>query len=335
MMKLNFEQIKQITKGATYLEEVDGRVLFHRFTKEQETVYQNLRCGYVNAMQYTAGVKLMFRTNSDSVYIKADFSTKSDSRFFFSVDVFSNGKYVDSLENYSYRDLTGNYTGVKDPLGVFEKTFMFGAGEKTVCIHLPYTTKTELIELSLDDGAFIEPVSLPKKLLAFGDSITHGYDALHSSARYIAKLADYLEAEEFNKAIGGETFFPELAETKEEFEPDYIVVAYGTNDWSHGTREVFQKNCRAFYQNVSKNYPNTRIFALTPIWRKDYTTKKEFGLFGEVQDEIYSATAELENVEVIEGYNLVPHDGKYFGDLRLHPSDEGFVHYFENLKKFI
>ena len=334
-MKLNFEQIKQVTRGVAYLEEKDGRVLFHRFTKEQETVYQNLRSGFVPSMHYSAGVKLLFRTNSSHVYVKADFSTNSDSRFLFSVDVIVNGDYVGSLENYSDRDMTGDYTGIKYTLGVFEKTFVLGTGEKTVCIQLPYSMKTELLELSLDDGAYVETVSYSKKLLAFGDSITHGYDALHSCERYISKLADYLEAEEFNKAIGGETFFPELAVTKEAFEPDYIVVAYGTNDWSHGTREKFRQDCKAFYQNVSNNYPNARIFALTPIWRKNYLDEKEFGLFGEVENEIRTAVTGLANVEVIPGFNLVPHDEKYFADLRLHPRDEGFVHYFESLKKYI
>ena len=52
-----------------------------------------------------------------------------------------------------------------------------------------------------------------------------------------ARLADALGAEEVNKAIGGECFFPELAATKEDFQPEYITVAYGTNDWSRKSAE--------------------------------------------------------------------------------------------------
>jgi len=335
MKRLTYDEIVQITKGAAYIEEMEGKVSFHRFTKEQEELYFQLRNPFFIAAHYSAGVKLEFQTDSTRLYLKADVWTGSDSRFFFAFDVFVNGAFLDSMDNFSERELEQNYTEDKYLTGVFEKEFYLGEGMKTVCVHLPYSMETKLCQLSVNDGSQVRTIHHEKKLVAFGDSITHGYDALHPSKRYISKLADYLEAEEFNKAIGGETFFPELAATKEEFEPDYVVVAYGTNDWSHGTREVFQKNCSAFYQNVSRNYPNARIFALSPIWRKNYLDEKEFGLFSEVEDEIRAAVEGLTNVEVIPGFDLVPHDEIYFGDLRLHPRDEGFGYYFENIKKYI
>ena len=37
------------------------------------------------------------------------------------------------------------------------------------------------------------------------------------------------------------------------------------------------------------------------------------------------------DIEVVYGYNLVPENEMLFGDLRLHPNDEGFLHYKENL----
>ena len=106
-------------------------------------------------------------------------------------------------------------------------------------------------------------------MLAFGDSITHGYDTLHPSGRYAAKLAERLEAEEFNKGIGGEKFFSELASLKEPFVPDYITIEYGSNDWNRIDEETFKYNSRAFYENIVRNYPNSKIFTITPLWRKD------------------------------------------------------------------
>jgi len=165
----------------------------------------------------------------------------------------------------------------------------------------------------------------------FGDSITQGYDALHPSNRYIAKIADKLGAEEFNKAIGGEMFFPELAALKESFEPDYILVSYGTNDWSHRDAETFKAKCKGFYENLAGNYPNSKIFAVTPIWRKDITEEKPFGDFETVDLLIRNAVKDCKNISVISGFDFVPKDEKYFADLRLHPNDEGFKHYAENL----
>ena len=58
---------------------------------------------------------------------------------------------------------------------------------------------------------------------------------------------------------------------------------------------------------------------------------REFGDFKNVEKDIIEAVADIENITVISGFDFVPKDEKYFGDLRLHPNDEGFDHYVENL----
>ena len=67
-------------------------------------------------------------------------------------------------------------------------------------------------------------------MLVYGDSITHGYDALAPSKAYSVSVPFTLSANAINKAIGGEIFFPTLARIKSNINPDYITVAYGTND---------------------------------------------------------------------------------------------------------
>jgi len=140
-----------------------------------------------------------------------------------------------------------------------------------------------------------------------------------------------LGAEELNKAIGGEAFFPELAKLKDSFEPDYITVAYGTNDWANVEKELIIENCKGFYENLSVNYPNIKIFAITPIWRKEMYEEKPGGKFEEIEDIIRNCTKELKNVTVVSGFDFVPQDEKYYADLRLHPNDDGFQLYAENL----
>lgn len=221
------------------------------------------------------------------------------------------------------------------PFGVFSKNVYLGEGDKTVCVHLPWSVKVLFEEVSLDDNSFIEAIKPEKKLLVFGDSITQGYDALRPSNRYATKIADLLCAEEYNKAIGGEKFFPELALTKESFKPDYIFVAYGSNDWFHNDLETFKVNCKGFFENLVKTYPDTKIIAVTPIWRKDMDEEKPFGDFKSVDPLIRDAVKDIENISVISGFDFVPKDEKYFADLRLHPNDEGFVYHAENLAKEI
>lgn len=329
-MKLTLEQIKSITLGAVHVEQENDKIRFHRFTEQQEILYGkgsntfNVRCAA------SAGIRLRFKTNSQTLKMKFEIR-KGSSRQYYSFDVFVNGKAAGYMDNFSGVSLPQNYTGVELPRDKAEKEFALGRGDKEVCVYLPWSVCPLLEELSLEEGSCVIPVKPGKKLLAFGDSITQGYDALRSSMRYTARLADKLRAEELNKGIGGEVFIPALAQIKDDISPDYITVAYGTNDWSKKTEEDFKVRCREFFTVLSNHYPRAKIFAITPIWRKDCQGERAFGPFELVEKDIWEAVSDLPNVTVIPGFDLVPKDETYFSDLRLHPNDEGFAHYAENL----
>lgn len=331
-MILTNEQIKTLLTGAVYTEEVDGALRPYRFTAEQIELYANHRPRFGKRPVSTAGIRLSFKTDSENLFLKLNLTTGA-SRRYYSVDVFVDGKVLDYMDNFSDQELPELYTTGEFPLGINSKNFSLGSGTKTVTVYFPWSCSTEILEMSLDDGAFFEPVKQAKKLLAFGDSITQGYDALRPSNRYASKLADLLDAEETNKGVGGEIFVPDLAELREDFDPDYITVAYGTNDWGKSDAlTVLPANCKKFYETVSRLYPKAQIFAITPIWRADYATKEvPFGPFEKVAELIREVTRDLPNVAVIDGFPLIPGDTKYYADLRIHPNDEGFAYYAKNL----
>lgn len=325
-MKLSFNQIKEVITGATRIEEENGIVELYRFTKEQEELYKLANSDFYKKTFTTAGIKLSFKTDSKNLFLKF-IAANRNARGYFSVDIFVDGKCVGFVDNFS----DAEFSQSELPLGEFFGNFQLGDGIKTVCVHLPWSIKTSIEEIVIEDGAFIEAVKPKNKLLVYGDSITHGYEARRPSNRYIAKIADALCAEEFNKAIGGEIFFPELAKLKDSFVPNYIIVAYGTNDWNRVDECTFKKNCGAFFENISRNYPKSKIFAITPIWRKDMNEERIFGDFKNVEADIRQSVKELENVTVISGFDFIPKDEKFYADKIIHPNDEGFEYYFESL----
>jgi len=330
-MILKYEDIITITKGAVRLEEEPDGIHFYRFTKEQEELYKEYNDDFYNKSFSCTGVRFSFRTDSSKMNLSFELS-KSSSRSYFAFDIFVDGEYHSSLCNFDDNEIPEMYPHKGYELGEFSEEFILGEGEKEITVYFPFSVKSVLKEMSLDDGAYIKPVKYDKKILMFGDSITHGYDALHTSGNYATRLADALGAELINKGIGGEIFFPALAKSKDDFEPEYITVAYGTNDWNRLTDPAdFENNCREFYEALSKNYPNTKIFAITPIWRKDCNEERTFGEFSEVEKIIRDVTGKIENVICISGFDLVPHREECFGDLYLHPNNEGFEYYFKNL----
>lgn len=334
-MQLDLTQIKAITTGAARVtQEADG-FHFYRFTQAQETLYKEVHPDLLDKTFTPSGVKISFRTDSRKLSLAGTVS-KVTARRYFAFDVLVNGTRIGTVDNFTGVELPKDYTVVELPLDPFAKEFDLGPGEKEVCVYFPWSVKIALQTVCLDDGAVVTPVKRPKTLLCFGDSITQGYDACYPTHKYVTQLADFLGADEYNKAIGAEVFFPELAALGDDLTPDCITVAYGTNDWSKSTTyEAFAQKCRGFYENLAKTYPNARIFAITPIWRKDEDLVKPCGLFPVVEQTIREATKDLPNVTVIRGYDFIPQDENLYGDLRLHPNDAGFRHYYEALARAI
>lgn len=329
-MQLNFEQIKSITQGAAYLTEEDALITFHRFSPEEEVLYSKTQ--FRDKVYSTAGVQMEFTTDAQSLYISIE-TSPATSRSYFSMDVFADGEVRKRIQNFEEKDLPANYTEVSLPLGRFSEEISLGDGEKTVRIVFPWSVKTRLLEMKLQNAAYVTPRKKQKTLIMYGDSITNGYDAVFPSNSYAVRFADALDAELFNKGIGGEVFFPELAAIKSHPAPDYITVAYGTNDWGTAEQADFRKRCEEFFGFLVGNYPATEIFAITPIWRKNYQEDRKFGDFFDVERHIREVCAQYANIKVISGWEFVPHNETYYADQRVHPNDKGFCEYYQNLKE--
>ena len=337
-MKLSVYTIRDITLGAVEIEETENGINFYRFTKEQRELYKERQDSFYMKCFATSGVKLRFRTNSNTLGISGTV-TAGSSRKYYSFDLFINGEKKESYNNFSHV-IEKPVNGDEYPQGEFKKVFDLGEGEKEVLLYFPWSANAVLSEITVSDDAFLEPVKTAKKALVFGDSITQGYDAAYTSNSYVSRLFRYLNIEEYNKAIGGEVFWPTLASTKEPFKPDLITVAYGTNDWSKSkSREEFQSNCKGFFENLYRTYPDVPIYAISPIWRKNYTLEKPCGDFRNVQKFFEEVAENIPTMTVICGWDFVPHDGKFFADGTLHPDDSGFDFYanalYAELKKYL
>jgi len=332
-MKLTFAQIEEMTWGTARITEEEGCLCFYRCTKAQEELLRKRKDEFYRHSLGTAGVRLVFQTDSQAVQLKVRVKSISD-RKRFSFDVFADGQVIDYLDNFSDVNLPIGEKWIDLPMGDFEKAFCLGEGEKTVSIHFPYSAKGMIREVVLDEGASFEPVKSSKKMLAYGDSITQGYYALRSSNRYISRLADYLGAEEINKGIGSDRFCPHLGRLKDDVTPDYIVMAHGTNDWrTNRTREEFREKAREELLALQENYPDAKMIVISPIWRKDYKDERPFGDFTKLDEDLRTVVKAIDNAVVIRGFDLIPHEEQYFGDLQLHPNDDGFEMYFNNLLK--
>ena len=325
-MKLSIEQIRSIAKGCVRVTEADGKIQLLRFTKEQEEMYLVSNVGFYDKTFATAGVRLEFITDSPSISLKVDVS-RSSSR-----TVFSHSLVVDGQRKYT---LGADLADSPDTHVTLEGSFALGEGEKKVVVYFPWSVRSEIISLDIDNGAFVRPVEHTAKILLFGDSITHGYDAKYPSEAYSSLITDARDAEGLNKGIGADKFNAPIGGMEESYVPDIITVAYGTNDWSGGNRERFERESRGFYTNLSKTYPDSKIFALAPIWRGNWEKITGVGKLEDVEKMFSDIAKDIPNMTVINCIDFVPHSAEMFSPDVLHPNSLGFSHYAMGLVKAI
>jgi len=203
-----------------------------------------------------------------------------------------------------------------------------------VKIYLPIVIPIQINNLKSNGELFYDETE-KEKILCLGDSITQGLYSGNPSLNYVNRLADYFNVDALNQGISGYFFDYETLLDFKNLNTDFkfITVAYGTNDWSKlSSINIVRENIYNYFKTLHEILPDTPIFALTPIWRSDMSEVSDCGSFYNIAKAINETTEQYENIHVINGLNLVPHDENYFADLRLHPNSDGFEFMARNLK---
>lgn len=325
-MKLSISEIREIAQGVEFLEQQADGIRFSRFSPREWEVFPGS-----TAAECAAGVQLEFVTDGDELYLDCLIRESIAIRSFFAVDVLVEGKPAGSLQNFDETVSREVYADKVFPFGTYTGKFPLGQGRKKVAVLFPHSALVTLRELRLRNATILEPVKRPKVLLAYGDSITQGYDALHPRNTYVRRLADHLDMELFNKGVGGDRFRPELVGRNTAVTPDCITVAYGTNDWNGGDRQRFEMDCAAMLQSLADQYPGVPVYVISPLWRWDADRDRNGWSFREIEEIIEKNAARFLQIRFIRGMDLVPHDNRFFGDGILHPNDEGFACFLNRL----
>jgi len=318
-MQADIGLIRKITHGALALEEQNGAIVFHRFTETQRKVYESNHGFWLKTFA-DSGIRLEFATDAAKFAMRGAVEAASSRDFCF-FDICVNGALVKHV---------GTYSITNEPEFGFEVELPEGTNR--VAVYLPGLSKVMLKSLEFTGAAKIDPVARKRQILCYGDSITQGYDARYPSLAYTNIVADMLDAEVVNKAIGGDRFNPELAELPDERNFDLVTVGYGTNDWSHESREFLEEKSARFFDALERNYPEVPICAILPLWRHDWMRVTNVGTFAEGCAIIRAAAEKHRNIRIVNGWELLPHLESCVSD-GLHPNDFGFQFMARNLLK--
>lgn len=294
-----------------------------RIRQEKALEYErvDVNCGIKS--KYTSGVCLDFI--SDTSLVSFEFKTGLCCHDYANFDLFVNDKYIKSL-GYS----------VENNTKYFCKFNIKEIGKNRITIYFPNTTSAKIRNLKVSNNSTINYIEDRDYLLCLGDSITQGSLSHYSKSTYPVLLSRKLKLDVINQGVGGYFFdyksLDEFIETK----PKLISVAYGTNDWERfdDINQIIE-NIELYFKKLNEIYENIPIFVITPIWREIYLSILPSGSFFDVVAAIIKACDKYENMHIVDGMKLVPHEIKFFGDKVLHPNELGFEFYAENLYREI
>ncbi len=307
-MKLSLEQIKDLTVGAVDVEQTDDGIHFYKMKKCQVEAFYALSEILGFRAKTTTGVRLDFET--DSKFFA--FEVKSGTKFEYLID------------------------------GAYQGTVAIG-DDKSARIELHAPCRVTLVfpsheigvidNVELSDGASASRHVFDKKVLFIGDSITQGWNSGIDTLSYAYRTSLSLNYDSVIQGVGG-AFYHASTFADSGFDPDVVIVAYGTNDVSHfKTKDEMVEQLRAYLGMVKETYKPSKIYAISPIWVSGGSEEKRMGNLWEcyalIADEIEKCGARH-----IRGLDLVPHERRFFAD-DLHPNADGFAEYAGNLVEIL
>lgn len=301
-MELTYEQIKSVAFGYDHIDREENGLFFNRFSKESIKQWGVIRGDFANGAKTGAGIRFDFWTDSEY------FAMLPSAPIQF--DILVDGVIWQSTTPMSY---DGKWGWVRQELP---------EGEHRVTVLLPHHGNCHISKVELSDGASLRPYTYDCKILFYGDSITHGSGSNNTYSSYACRLSMLFNADWYNQAIGGTFFAPKSYQDDLDFDPDFIVIAYGTNDWGFFSGpDRMELRSREFMDKVRAKFPDKKIFGLTPLWRSNHQEIRTVGTFDTARN--IARQAHLNHgVTVIEGYDILPHQGEFFTD-GLHPNNMG------------
>lgn len=319
---LSNAELKKYICGAVHYDESDG-IIPYRFTKEKLAAADDAARKIRNST--STGIKIEFISDTEELSFNYTAFVK-----------FVSGIYKLYFFDIYADDVLVLHQGEKDVCEDRSGSInvKFKPGEKRITIYLPGSCAVKITDFSVSDSSNFSPVSYSGKTIFFGDSITHAAYVDFPSLTYANLISKRMNCYTVNQAIGGDVFSKQHLKLLPQLDFDTVFIAYGTNDWmwaNAGSPERIEE----FFSTLNTLYTGAKKYVILPIWRADMNEKPEFTYSFEQIRKMIKDTASGYQMNIIDVFDLIPHDPKLYYDEYLHPNEMGFQYYADAIEKNI
>lgn len=326
-MRLFASALENIAFGAVETVYKDGAVTFYKTTEKQRQGWKSINDSLYARAQAATGVRLDFHTDSKTFA----FCAKSGRKF----DLLLDGVLTYSLSEDDFdkqgrsRTFDIGRTAVTVNAPCPDGTNHGGADMRVTLIFPSHDEQTAIEYVELEDGAAVTPHEYSCKMLFIGDSITQGWNSGFDSLSYAWQTALHFNADCVINGVGG-GFFSECTFDKPGFDPDIVIIAYGTNDFGrYASVDEFSPHVNGYLELVKEAYGDKKVFCILPIWRSDIDKYPKYSSFADCCGIIRDAALKR-GIKPIDGMKLVAHFKEFFFD-HVHPNALGFCMYAKAL----
>lgn len=177
---------------------------------------------------------------------------------------------VNGSQHVDYINPNPKVVATPPPTGTANVSITLGAGTHTIEVIFPYSASVDFGGLLMPLGGVLSaaPARPTKKIVMFGDSITHGFDATKIAAHWSFLLAEAEGAQLLNLGFGGRQLVPADATIAASYGADLGLSLIGFNNFHPGTGS--QAGQQAADESLQANWyagtPGTPLYVLTPTW---------------------------------------------------------------------
>ena len=280
--------------------------------------------------QESAGLALVFKTNSDAVWVKYDFKYRHHA---------ANGTDIASAgaDLYIRRNGKWLYAGSAAPNGKndpFELVANMAPGEKECLLYLPLRSIVNEVEVGVTEGSKIEPMANPfrHKVVFWGSSFTHGVSANRSGMAYPLQ---FQRATGFDVRSLGVSGNSKLQQSYARVLADTPADIFVFDSFSNPTPEEIRENFEPFLKTLRAAHPKTPIIFQHTIYRgnRNFNTRIdsiEVAKRAVVEELVGKAMKTDPNIY------LISPDADPLGETctdKTHPSDWGYYNWMESIRQ--
>ena len=288
--------------------------------------------GENDQVRSSAGIAVLFRTNSKSIAIKSEYG-------FYSNGTNTMGVALRGYDLYIKKDGEWLYAASKAGNPASDKPFTLINGMdgmmKECMLYLPMYSEMYSVQIGVDEGSVIESLESPfrHRIAIFGSSFTQGISVSRSGMSYPMQFMRHTGMQILSLGCSGNCKMqPYFADVLAAADVDAMIF----DAFSNPDAKMIEERLFPFIERIQKAHPDIPLIFMQTIYREG----RNFNVNYDRNEQAKMDMAEKLMNEAVKKYDnvyfIVPNTGKEARESSVdgtHPSDMGYMAWARSIEK--